>query len=111
MNGIMEQVTRDVSRERYGIFAMSRPEPALPGAFAHPIETKDCNFLPRTLETVPEALAAIQGLPAHILKWGRWQTALKALNYAATAKTNQAEYINVAVTEIRATLLAKGWLR
>jgi hypothetical protein len=84
---------------------------ALPGAFSSPIMTKDCRYLPQTLETVAEALAAIQGLPPQVLRWACWQTAVKSLTYAATAKANQAELVNVAAAEVRAALLVKGWLK
>jgi hypothetical protein len=109
MDGNMAWIYGDVSRERYGRIAMPGAA-ALPGAFAIPIRTRDCRFLPRTMETVPEALAAIQGLPAHVLRWRSWQSALKALTYAAAAKANRSELANMAAAEVRAALLGKGWL-
>lgn len=110
MDGNMEWMTSGASRDNSGSFIMSRAASPLPGAFASPIRTRDCSFLPSTMETVPEALAAIQNLPVEILRWPRWQVAIKALTYALSAKANRAELANVAAAEVRSALLSKGWL-
>jgi hypothetical protein len=80
-------------------------------AFARPIRIRDCRFLPRTMETVPDALEAILRLPLHVLNTRPWQTAVTALKFAGDARPNQQpELANMAAAEVRAALLARGWL-
>jgi hypothetical protein len=62
------------------------------------------------METVTDALTAIQGLPVGVLKSAPWQTAVKVLTSAATAKADRTELANVAAAEVRAALLIRGWL-
>jgi len=78
--------------------------------FAMPVRTRNCDVLPAKMETPTEALAAIQRLPAKLLKSERWQAAVSGLTFACVTKPNDSDVANAAASELRAALLAMGWL-
>ena len=106
----MEWARGDVLRGIHDSVAPPRGAANRMDAFARPIRIRDCSFLPRTVETVTDALEAIERLPAHVLKTRPWQTAVKTLKFAAGARAKQPELANMAAAEIRAALLLRGWL-
>jgi hypothetical protein len=82
---------------------------ATPIAFTTPIRTKGNSPMPASLATVAEAVEAIHGLPNEKQILRRWRRVLDALS-RAEARPERPAMTDIAATELRAALLAEGWL-
>jgi hypothetical protein len=92
-----------------GIEALAAPMPAASIAFTTAIKTKGNSLLPASLATVSEAVEAIHGLPFEKQNLQRWRRVLESLA-RAQSKPDRPAMTDVAATELRAALLAEGWL-
>src|SRR5262245_18510589 len=98
------------SRQRAAVSRGSNVVPMRSNVFATPVRTKENGSFPRAITTIAEALDAIRCLPLEAQATRRWQRLVKTLTYAVETMPDDVELTHMASTELRAALLAVGWL-